>query len=140
MLAAGAVSPREPRWLRGTNASPRRDAEPEGDHSAQTALEPTVRCATCGHVLALRRDRVSVDGAHRHTFVNPVMVVFKIACFRRADGATPVGVSSDEWTWFADHRWRVALCGACQRHVGWQFLSHGRSFFGLAEDAIASDP
>jgi hypothetical protein len=41
-----------------------------------------------------------------------------------------VGAATEEHTWFAGCRWRVAACGGCGEHLGWAFTGVD-SFFGL---------
>jgi hypothetical protein len=102
--------------------------------------EDVVRCARCGHTLALERDRTAPDGKHAHTFVNPSGFEFTIRCFREAAGCEEWGEASSFWSWFPGHAWQVALCGACKTHVGWSFAplaGEARGFFGLIVDHLA---
>jgi len=99
--------------------------------------EPLILCRECLHPVTRETERLSVDGAHRHTFANPHGVVFEIGCFRRAPGCAYAGASSDEFSWFAGYTWRVALCAACLIHLGWVFQSSGGDrFHGLILDRL----
>jgi hypothetical protein len=82
--------------------------------------------------------RIEVDGHHQHTFFNPAGVTYRIACFASASGCRGVGPFSDEFTWFAGHRWQVAVCAGCQQHLGWNFDGDG-AFTALIEPRIVED-
>jgi len=110
------------------------EAAPASDERVD--VERVVRCARCDHTLARARDRVAVNGAHTHTFVNPSGEEFTIGCFSDAAGAVGYGAIETFFSWFSGHAWRVALCGACAAHVGWSFHGNG-VFFGLIVDRVA---
>jgi len=89
-------------------------------------------CRACRHPIARPADRISVHGRHLHTFANPHGIVFEIGCFQNAPGCGVIGPASDDFTWFAGHRWRVCICAACRAHLGWAFLpTAGSAFYGL---------
>jgi hypothetical protein len=99
--------------------------------------EPFILCRGCLHPITRPAERISVQGQHRHTFANPYGIVFEIGCFRSAPGCGEIGPSTDEFTWFAGHRWQVCICGACLVHLGWRFAPpSGNSFFGLILDRL----
>lgn len=100
------------------------------------AETPDVRCAACGHPLTDRRERIEVDGAHEHVRENPHGHRYRFGCFDRAPGAVAAGNQTDEWTWFAGHRWQTAYCRGCGAHVGWAFLTNARRFWGLIADRV----
>jgi hypothetical protein len=81
--------------------------------------------------------RFAVGGAHRHTFFNPAGIVYEVGCFRQAVGCIASGPPSAEFTWFAGHLWRIALCRRCRTHLGWHFTSGDESFFGLILPRLA---
>jgi hypothetical protein len=87
-------------------------------------------CRFCLHGITSSVERISLSGAHRHTFANPHGIVFEIGCFRNAPGCIARGPVTSEFSWFAGYGWRLALCGGCQSHLGWRFQG-GESFFGL---------
>lgn len=114
--------------------------DPERDAGAATVgavaeLEPLV-CAACGTTVTWSRDRVERFGAHVHDRVNPAGVVFRIGCFRAAEGAHPAGPSHSEFAWFPRHRWQIGLCAGCRAHLGWRFVSAEGAFWGLILDAL----
>jgi hypothetical protein len=103
--------------------------------------ERPVRCSRCNHALTHDRERIDVDGAHAHTFVNPSGVVFRIVMFRAVDGAVVHGDPEKFTSWFAGTAWQFASCAQCAGHLGWAYVrvdepSAGERFFGLIEDCI----
>lgn len=96
-----------------------------------------IRCAQCLNAIAKPADRIEIGGAHRHTFANPHGILFEIACFSLADGCRYLGSGTDEFTWFKGYAWRIAVCGKCLLHLGWQYTSSGKnSFWGLIIDRL----
>lgn len=96
-------------------------------------------CATCGHVITSRDQRISVAGSHHHTFTNPMGLVFEIGCFRDAPGCGQTGSATEDWTWFDGFSWRIAVCSHCRSHLGWSYQSeHSEGFFGLIADRLVA--
>jgi hypothetical protein len=96
-----------------------------------------IRCSQCLNSIARPNDRIVIGGAHRHTFANPHGILFEIACFSFADGCGYLGPDTDEFTWFKGYAWRIAVCGKCLFHLGWQYISSGKdSFYGLIIDRL----
>ena len=129
------------RGLRQPASRPQAEKQPVPEASSAgeetRKAEPQILCRRCLHAVTRDRERISVDGAHRHTFATPHGVVFEIACFNRAPGCAPVGPASAEFSWFSGCTWRVALCVACLTHLGWVFRSPGGgSFCGLILDRL----
>jgi len=99
--------------------------------------EPFYLCRQCLNPITPKSARMTVNGAHQHTFANPHGIVFDIGCFKEAEGCGAVGTPTDEFVWFAGYFWRVALCRACLTHMGWFFTSSDSdSFFGLIMDHL----
>lgn len=95
-------------------------------------------CRNCRAVITAESGRISVDGAHCHTFANPHGIVFEIGCFQSAPGCGVAGPPSGEFSWFPPRLWQVAVCGSCLTHMGWRFSSaQGGGFFGLILDRLA---
>ena len=89
-------------------------------------------CVYCNHLITPHTERISVNGAHTHEFTNPHGIVFRIGCFRTADGCIRIGNPTDEWTWFKGYYWSIANCGQCYSHLGWHFANNeDDQFFGL---------
>lgn len=95
-----------------------------------------IACALCLSRIADGKDRIVVDGAHLHTFINPEGMIFKVRCFARAEGALGVGERSDHWTWFPGFSWQVALCRACTAHLGWRFAGESGTFVALIAERV----
>jgi len=93
--------------------------------------EPAILCRACSHTITTGDQQIEVAGSHRHTFFNPVGIVYELGCFARAPGCSLAGEASAEFSWFAGYVWRIALCGKCGIHLGWRFQSAEMSFYGL---------
>lgn len=97
----------------------------------------TIVCANCGLPITNEAARISVQEAHEHRFMNPAGLLFHIGCFAHAAGCRVIGPASEEYPWFPGFAWRLALCGGCADHLGWQFQAReGASFFGLRLDHL----
>lgn len=92
-------------------------------------------CKACGHNITSDEERISVNGLHVHTRINPGGFEFTFNCFRNAPGCRQVGTSSYEHTWFAGYCWQIAVCAGCGEHLGWLFRN-GTVFYGLIEDRL----
>jgi hypothetical protein len=93
-------------------------------------------CRACGRVITHDRDRLSVQGAHLHTFANPQGRVFEIGCFQSAVGCGYGEGVTAEFTWFAGYQWKIAVCAGCLTHVGWLFICATSQFHGLILDRL----
>jgi len=89
-------------------------------------------CAECSRAITSDSERIEVNGAHEHTFVNPNGVIFQIGCFDRVSGIDISGQATEQWSWFNGYSWRIVCCDRCGIHLGWVYLT-GRevSFYGL---------
>lgn len=88
-------------------------------------------CRVCRYPVARHADRRTVAGSIDHHFSNPAGQVFHIVCLGQAEGCRVDGSPTTEWTWFAGHAWRYALCRNCGEHLGWHYTGGDSSFFGL---------
>lgn len=105
--------------------------------------ERRLLCAACGRTVARPHHRISVGGAHRHTFTNPLGLVFTIGCFSDAPGCVATGEATAEWSWFRGYRWQVGLCRGCGVHLGWGYRPEEdgaatSAFYGLILERLAS--
>ena len=98
---------------------------------AQPQPERSIRCSDCGHGITSPRFAMEAKGAHEHTFRNPAGYSFHVLCFAAADGCQVVGPATLDATWFSGYAWSLALCGECQRHLGWAYDQDEERFFGL---------
>jgi hypothetical protein len=103
---------------------------PSQKDAPEEQADKNLRCRACGFVIACDRDRISVQGSHEHSCVNPHGIRFHIGCFREAPGGAEIGEETFEHTWFAGYRWRIMLCAQCRCHLGWGFHAEDR-FYGL---------
>lgn len=117
--------------------------EEQGESRAPRATEETrgeerrvVRCAACDHALTDENARTEKDGKHRHDFVNPSGLAFRIACYRDAPGCVEIGEAETFWSWFSGYSWRIASCAECAAHLGWSYRGRDDAFFGLIVDRI----
>lgn len=124
--------PADPRFFRIHLPSSKTDRPPDARSggSPENHEDRALHCAVCAHEITRQRQAVTVNGRHEHAFFNPAGIAFEIRCFRGAPGAAPQGEPTGEFTWFAGYRWQIALCTACQAHLGWLF-TNGSSFYGL---------
>ncbi len=124
-------TPEKPQQLH----SPAAGADPSDHESPEE--EGLILCRGCRHPITRPAERISVQGQHQHTFANPHGIVFEIGCFRDASGCGYIGPSTDDFTWFAGHQWRVCICAACLAHLGWLFTSPvGGAFHALIIDRL----
>jgi hypothetical protein len=99
--------------------------------------EQYVLCRQCHQAITRPAERITVQGAHHHTFANPHGIVFEIGCFKYAQGCGYAGPSSTEFTWFSGYAWRVSFCTLCLTHLGWVFIADsGDSFHGFILDRL----
>ena len=94
------------------------------------------RCRSCNGHITDEEARIAMAGDSVHRRVNPLGVEFEFGCFSSAPGCRAVGSETDEHTWFAGYRWRIALCSHCRTHLGWQFRSADNQFFGLIVERL----
>jgi hypothetical protein len=89
-------------------------------------------CASCLELITTGDQRIMMEGGYEHTFFNPGGVIFKIGCFREAPGSFAQGPATADFSWFTGFQWRVAHCGRCLQHMGWQYLQNEKTgFWGL---------
>ena len=99
--------------------------------------EEYILCRQCRQAITRPAERITVQGAHQHTFANPHGIVFEIGCFKTAQGCGYAGLPSTEFTWFSGYAWRVSFCTMCLTHLGWIFIADsGDSFHGFILDRL----
>ena len=111
---------------------------PSENPEEEAVHEPIIVCRQCRNHITDESQRLSVDGANRHTFANPHGFVYDIACFGLAVGCYRAGPLSDEFTWFKGYSWQAVICADCMTHLGWFFISGAHHFFGLIVDRLVS--
>lgn len=98
--------------------------------------EEKILCRQCMQVITSPAERIQVQGSHRHTFSNPVGLLFQIGCFRRVKGCVNASPPEAEWSWFRGYAWQVVLCSACANHLGWRYTGQNDGFYGLILDKL----
>ena len=103
------------------------DQEEDDDKGGKWIL-----CKNCRKKITSVRNRIEVNGRHKHIFNNPEGIVFEIGCFSTAAGCLNHGFPTGEFTWFPGFNWSISICSNCHIHLGWFYHSGGKSsFFGL---------
>lgn len=99
-------------------------------------------CLACEQLITDLGQRIQVQDAHEHRFMNPGGFLFHIGCFAQAVGCRVIGPDSWEYPWFPGFAWRCAHCGGCGRQLGWSFRDPDAApavqaaFFGLVLDRL----
>jgi hypothetical protein len=117
----------------------RQAPEPTGKEAPEPSADeaPYIICRQCHQPITRPEERITVQGAHHHTFANPHGIVFEIGCFKYAQGCGYAGPPSTEFTWFSGYAWRVSFCTMCLTHLGWVFIAEsGDSFHGFILDRL----
>jgi len=109
------------------------------DAAPLDADDDLLYCAHCRSAVTRLRWRMVKDGRHQHLFVNPAGLAFEIGLYALAPGAGPVGQPTLEATWFSGSAWQVAICRACQDHLGWRYSGgEPAEFWGLIGRALTA--
>lgn len=113
----------------GTGFSP----DAQVSDAAETALpENPLLCAFCRIRITWMEASISINGRHKHVFVNPAGLVFELGCFSRAENLSGLGPVTLEFTWFPGYSWQTMFCSGCHSQLGWSYHKEGGStFFGL---------
>ena len=114
---------------------PKTNQEPE--NAEKDIHDDDLICRQCRFAITNETNRITVNGAHCHTFANPHGIVFEIGCFNKADGCAVMGHPTSEFSWFPPNLWQTAICGFCLSHLGWRFSTSGNViFWGLILDRL----
>lgn len=106
----------------------------------QKPHKKAILCRTCQQPITDFEQRIEIQGAHQHSYQNPVGILFNIACFRQATGCQKYGIATLEHTWFAGFRWRFAVCSQCHAHLGWFYQNETEAFYGLIIEQLMFQP
>ncbi|MBL4613612.1 MAG: hypothetical protein JKY27_01885 [Magnetovibrio sp.] len=117
------------------------DAKPF-DAKTFDGSEDALVCAQCHTFVTRKAWSVNIGGRAQHFCVNPHGIEFQVLSFSDAPGALANGRATTEATWFAGYAWRLAVCGACDVHLGWRFegANSPSRFFGLIHEALVDQP
>ncbi len=124
----------EPIGLKETRDSDRSNTSTLTRSSPKDQIFPergVLLCKACGKVITHEKQRIAIQGAHRHTFANPHGLVFEIGVFLHAPGCGYQGDLTPEFSWFSGYQWKIAVCSGCQAHLGWLFVAESSRFNGL---------
>ena len=110
----------------------------EGNQETHKEESKKLLCKYCKNHITNLDDATSIEGSHTHTFSNPAGYVYTIHCYRTAPGCLVLGESTNEYTWFSAYEWQMALCNACQEHLGWLF-SNEQAFYALIADRLTTE-
>lgn len=106
-------------------------------HAVDTPRTSHLVCSNCSHPITSESERITMAGAHQHTFTNPHQITYRIGCFRDAPGCSYLGAATDEFTWFPGYSWRIALCAGCGSHIGWMYQKlESAAFHGLLTNQL----
>jgi len=99
----------------------------ELEEKSDVQSQKAVRCKNCGHTVT---DPALAVEPHEHTFRNPAGFSFHVLCYSDAPGASDVGETTTEASWFPGYSWTFAICTQCRGHLGWWYSGRDR-FAGL---------
>jgi len=134
--------PPPPLWLRTRPKDGGEDGAEDSDtETRERQRDDRLYCAACRAWVTREAWRIAIADSHAHTFTNPAGFTFDIGCFTEAPGARGAGPATDEFTWFAGYRWRIAVCAGCGAHLGWVFAGAGEpsAFHGLILDRLVAE-
>jgi hypothetical protein len=99
--------------------------------------EKPLFCAACRTKITWKEASISINGSHKHVFVNPVGLVFELGCFSRAVNLSGLGTVTSEFTWFPGYSWQTMICFNCHSQLGWSYHGENESmFFGFILDRL----
>lgn len=101
------------------------------------------QCAGCGSLIAHSDRLLCIGGKTRHAFVNPAGIEYDFQTFSSCPGGIALGEATEEHTWYAGYRWRIALCRTCGLHMGWHYEAvlrseRPRDFWGILVTSIVT--
>lgn len=105
-------------------------------------------CVHCNHELAVVQDCMQLRNAGASSlYVNSHAVIHDVLTLLNVYGADAVGDPERQHSWFPRYAWRIAYCGGCRGHLGWEFSRYGRGvegevecFWGLRRAAVTPTP
>lgn len=95
-----------------------------------------IRCRNCNYKIALVSDKIKIENADIHIFENPAGIFFRVVCFSEAPGSINISDYTMDNTWFSGWLWSITLCRSCNNHIGWNYTSGSRDFYGLIADRL----
>ncbi len=115
--------------------------DPETTDEIRTSFpKKAFLCAACRTRITWQQASISINGSHKHVFVNPAGLVFEVGCFSMAENLSGLGGVTSEFTWFPGYSWQTVICSNCLSQIGWCYYSkEGSMFFGLILDRLIED-
>ncbi|XP_055587816.1 protein cereblon-like [Uranotaenia lowii] len=100
------------------------------------------RIANYADMFAMSKQGVSSSYCNPSGFVHETLTVYRTVVRTVRTSTKP----STDFSWFPGYSWQIAICNACNNHVGWKFIATRRGykpkkFYGLCGKSIrvASD-
>ncbi len=100
------------------------------DGAGDSMKEWRLICAHCGHLVTTVGEKIEVLGRHHHDFPYYGDIV-RLGCYRNAPGCVGIERVSNGYSWFRGYSWQIQLCLNCHIQLGWKYVSHDDSFYGL---------
>ncbi|MBU2513072.1 hypothetical protein KJ966_17160 [bacterium] len=137
MMGQTENSGKEPVWFFVSKTDKKKKRSTKIKEETREKEEKYILCKQCENKITLPENKFEVGGEFEHTFLNPGGQVFRIGCFKSAEGCIALGVPTAEWTWFEGFEWQPSLCNQCNTHLGWFYRSlYDHNFFGLILDLL----
>ncbi len=107
----------------------------------KTGLE--YRCARCGTFIAHSGNLTTINGADRHSFINPAGMRCNFMTLSTCENVLAGDELYFEHSWFPGYGWRFLVCGFCSLHLGWQYDSeqegvHPAGFLGVLFNSVTA--
>jgi hypothetical protein len=87
-------------------------------------------CASCGLPVTKVSEKIDIRGRHDYGFTN-LGYLIQLGCYRHAPGCIGVDRVSHGYSWFRGYAWDIQLCRNCYTQLGWKYIGHEDSFYGL---------
>ncbi|MCB9642798.1 MAG: hypothetical protein H6728_06940 [Myxococcales bacterium] len=114
--------------------SPKRSViplDPQLEKERKLSSPKRLCCVHCMQPITTEEARIEIGGQHTHIFTNPAGFVYRLGCFREAEGLQKDGPPCHDATWFAGYAWQILRCASCGIHLGWLYIAPSDAFFGL---------
>lgn len=100
-------------------------------------------CSVCGAFITDSGAFININGANRHSFMNPAGIRCNFMTFVGCENALEHPDLYEEHSWFPGYGWRFLNCAKCFQHLGWKYDAvtgkvHPTNFFGILLDAVES--
>lgn len=98
-------------------------------------------CVQCGAAISSAERTLVMNGARRHSFVNPSGVRCNFYTFSDCENVLVGDDLFHEHSWFPEYAWRFLVCAACRLHLGWKYDAvrkgtRPEGFFGVLIDSV----